>query len=91
MRKEWEQKNIHSDWLGFEYIDELKNIVKNNEVKCNNPNNPNNPNNTNNTNNPNNPNDPNNAMICLLYPLYFNKPNLKSIQEFNNLMNNIEQ
>jgi len=68
-KKEWEEKNIYSDWLGFKYIEELKNNIKNNiEIKCNKSNNP------------------IDVMICLLYPLYFNKPNLKSSLQFNILI-----
>ena len=68
-KKEWTEKNIHSEWLGFEYINEFKNTNKNIiDEKCNNSNNP------------------INAIMCLLYPLYFNKPNLKSTSEFINLL-----
>lgn len=75
---EWKSKGINSNWLGFEYMDDIKKIINNNsnnsnnsniQAKCN-----------------NNSSNINEVILCLLYPLYFNKPNLKSINQFNKLI-----
>ena len=67
-KKEWEEKKIKSDWLGFEYIDSiLKSLDKDNLQKCG------------------NQNDSNNVVLCLLYPLFYSRPNLKSIEQFEKL------
>ena len=114
-KKEWEEKNIHTDWLGFEYIDKL--IKKNKSVgvgvgvgmsiemssdidtytytdtdtdtdtytytytdmniKCSN---------SSKLSKSSNSSSSNDIMMCLLYPLYFNRPKLKSVFEFINLL-----
>jgi hypothetical protein len=78
-KEEWIEKNIQSNWLGFDYIDGvLMDIKKNINVgiaeKCNY------------TYGSSNSSNPVNVMMCLLYPLYFNKPNLKSANKFTNLI-----
>ena len=84
-KEEWIEKNIQSNWLGFDYIDGvLMDIKKNINVgiaeKCNYTyGSSNSPNSSNSSN-------PVNVMMCLLYPLYFNKPNLKSANKFTNLI-----
>jgi hypothetical protein len=78
-KKEWNEKNIESNWLGFRYIDELiKTIDINNEKSFNNKYDDN-----------NNVNEPDNILMSILYPLYFGDSNLKSKEEFINLMNKI--
>ena len=78
-KKDWNDKGINSDWLGFGYVDQLietidgnKNIISN----CSNLSNPTN----------NKTNNPNDVMLCLLYPTYINKPKLKSVDNFNDLI-----
>lgn len=71
-KTEWEQKGIYSNWLGFEYVDKLIDKIKKGVED------------TNKCLDTTNPND---VMLCLLYPLNFNKPQLKSANEFNKLLN----
>jgi hypothetical protein len=73
-KNEWKEKGIESDWLGFNDINDIIEEIKNNKnisKKCN---------------SENNPNDIQSSILCLMYPLYFNKPNLKSTKEFTNLI-----
>lgn len=75
-KKDWDTKGINSDWLGFKYIDKLIETFNKKDVlsKC-----------TNQSMQLNiNPND---VLLCILYPIYLNKPKLKSVNEFNDLMN----
>jgi hypothetical protein len=74
-KTDWEQKGIYSNWLGFEYIDKLNNEIKKSM------------NGTNNINKCSDPTNIDNVILCLLYPLNFNKPQLKSVNEFDNLTN----
>lgn len=72
--QDWNNKNIHSNWLGFKYIDSLINVISNKKEfheKYNE------------SFDSDNPID---VMLCLLYPIYFNEQNLKSINQFNNLI-----
>ena len=75
-KQEWNEKNIKSDWLGFKYIDEFMEITKNANgnknifKKCHNI----------------NLDSHNDIIMCILYPLYFSLPDLKSKREFNNLI-----
>lgn len=72
-KDEWINKGINSNWLGFEYIHKILNHLKNNNKifdKCN---------------DKNEYEQNNNIMIiisCLLYPVYFNKLKLKSVEQF---------
>ena len=80
-KSEWEKKGIDTNWLGFDYIDKITNEIKNNKnihKKCNN---------DNNMNDIESETGIENSILCLMYPLYFNKPNLKSVKEFMNLIN----
>ena len=76
-KKDWESKGIYSNWLGFKYIDQLIEFADNDKkdilTKC-----------ANQSNTVDNPND---IMLCLLYPTHLNKPKLKSVDEFNKLIN----
>lgn len=72
-KTDWEKNGIVSNWLGFEFINDIiTNINKNKLKKCNMLSNKNNIEET---------------ILCLLYPLYFNKPNLKSKEEYTKLLN----
>lgn len=84
-KSDWNNKGIISNWLGFNYIDDIIDDIKNNKnvsKKCdiyiNNDENGMNSNNSIDS-------DIQKSILCLMYPLYFNKPNLKSAKEFNNL------
>lgn len=69
-KKDWDDKGIKSDWLGFKYVDQLIETIdsnKNIQSNCTNLSNP------------------NEVMLCLLYPTYINKPKLKSVDNFNDL------
>lgn len=81
-KKDWDKKKIKSNWLGFDYIEQLIDQI-------------NNPNNLNicssqigssKLSDMSNMSNPNNVMLCLLYPIYSNKSNLKSVEEFNKLI-----
>lgn len=74
-KKDWIDKKIYSNWLGFEYIENLlndvntykKNIINNNyDDNCN-----------------LEQIEPNKIMMCLLYPVLNSKLNLKSTTQFN--------
>ena len=83
-KSEWNDKGIDSDWIGFEYINNVINEIKKNKNildKCNNDTNIK----LNNTDIKLNSIE--NSILCLLYPLYFNKPILQSALEFNKLLN----
>lgn len=71
-KTEWNEKGINSDWLGFNYINSVVEEIKNNKNIYKKCN--------------NNSNDIQSTILCLMYPLCFNKPNLKSVKEFNNLI-----
>lgn len=70
-KKEWEEKNIQSDWLGFNYIDKLISQLNDKEgfAKCT------------------GEQIPDDVILCLLYPLCFSKPSLKSVNQFISLVN----
>lgn len=75
-KNEWEQKNIHSNWLGFEYIERIINHPdKNNLLKCDEI-----------CDKSNKSNKTIDSVLCLLYPLYCVIPDLKSIKQFNELI-----
>lgn len=77
---EWEQKGITTNWLGFNYIDNITEEIKNNKnlgKTCNI---------DDNINLIKPETGIEKSILCLMYPLYFNKPNLKSVDEFNNLI-----
>jgi len=80
-KKDWDDKGINSDWLGFNYVDQLIETINNNKKNI-----LSNCSNNTNLNNLNNINNPNDVMLCLLYPAYINKPDLKSVDNFNNLI-----
>jgi hypothetical protein len=67
---EWKKKNIESNWLGFKYINDLLNSIKNKDdnynIKCSNI--------TQNSNN---------ILLCLLYQIYMKNIRLTSIDQFN--------
>ena len=70
-KEEWENKNIQSDWLGFNYIDKLVHQAEDKDKlisKCS------------------GNNVPDDVVLCLLYPLYNSKPSLNSVNQFNNLV-----
>ena len=71
-KKEWEEKNIQSNWLGFNYINSLTSQLENKEKlsKC--------------TDTGDVPND---VVLCLLYPLYYSRPQLNSVNQFTDLVN----
>jgi len=71
-KKEWNDKKILSDWLGFDYINKIINTIdhkqnSDNFEKCI------------------STNGSNDVILCLLYPIYFSKPELKSVEQFLNL------
>lgn len=67
-KEEWEQKNIKTEWLGFNYINQLEDKEK--LAKCNN-------------------NEiPDDVILCLLYPLYFSKHPLSSVNQFTDFLLN---
>lgn len=78
-KKDWDKKNINSNWLGFEHIENILNKIDNpSDVnlaqlkkleKCKIETNF------------------DDALLCLLYPLFYSKPNLNSVNQFNNLIN----
>jgi hypothetical protein len=70
-QKEWIEKKIYSDWLGFKYIDKIINYINNN-----------NNNNKNLLQKCGEQNNSQDVILCLLYPIYFNKPNLNSVKQF---------
>jgi len=69
-QKEWEANNISSDWIGFKYTEDLIKLSTE-EIKDN--------------LNKCNDDETRNIILCLLYPLYFNNSELKSVREFNSL------
>ena len=73
-KKEWNDKKIVSDWLGFEYINKI--IDTNNRKQYND-----------NFEKCISTNGSNNVLLCLLYPIYFSKPELKSVEQFLNFIN----
>lgn len=78
-KSEWIQKGINTNWLGFEYTNNIiKNIKANKNIlkKCNND-----------TNGTENENKIESSILCLMYPLYYNKPNLKSVNQFTEFYN----
>ena len=78
-KSEWIQKGINTNWLGFEYTNDIiKNIKANKNIlkKCNN-----------HTNGRENENKIESSILCLMYPLYYNKPNLKSVNQFTEFYN----
>ena len=78
-KQDWIDNNIVSNWLGFEYIENiLKTIDINND----------NDNNKLKLDKCNIDNEPRDIILCLLYPLYYSKPNLKSANQFFKLKNN---
>ena len=68
---DWKKKKINTNWIGFKYIDELFESIKNNKNNdiCNN---------ILNTNN-----NSTNVLLCLLYQIYMKNIKLKSIEQFN--------
>lgn len=73
-KSEWEQKKIHSNWLGFDYIDKIINHPdKDNLLTCN--------------KNCDKNDKTVDSILCLLYPLYCVIPNLNSIKQFNDFTN----
>ena len=66
-KDEWEKKNIETNWLGFEYIQNiLKNLKENDNIKkCG------------------NNQDLNDVILCLLYPIYYSKYDLDSVKQFS--------
>ena len=82
-KKDWDNKNIVSDWLGFEYIQNLLNSINDNKDK----------NQTNDKilksngiDNCSNQTEPTNIMLCLLYPVLNSKQDLKSVKQFLKLI-----
>lgn len=68
-KKEWNKKNIHTNWIGFSYIEEIINNYNNFDpqvVKCKD-------------------DMSYNAILCLLYPLYYSNISLDSVNQFNSL------
>ena len=78
-KNDWDNKNISSNWLGFEHINLLldsineknnnqldnSNILKSNGIdKCS------------------TQTEPNKVLLCLLYPVIAHKQNLKSVDQF---------
>lgn len=77
MRKiDWDNKNINSEWLGFNHIENMLNKLDDNS----------NLNHVEKINKCETENKAENAFLCLLYPLFYSKPNLKSVEQFNNLI-----
>lgn len=72
-KKDWENKNIKSNWLGFEYIKKLLESIDVNGDKIK-------------IDKCSNQTDPNNIILCLLYPVINSKHNLKSTNQFLNLI-----
>ena len=67
-KKEWNNAKIITNWLGFEYIEQLLDKMINYNInleKCSDLTNP------------------LNILLCLLHPLYFNKPDLISVKQFS--------
>jgi hypothetical protein len=71
-KKEWEDKNINSNWLGFNYIDNI--IEKSKKLEQND------------LNKKCNSNNIEDALICLLYPVNFASKDLESVIQFNKLI-----
>ena len=78
-KSDWDKKKIVSDWLGFEYIQNLLNSInddkeknQNNESKLK----------SNGIDKCSNQTEPNNIFLCLLYPVLNSKHNLKSVKQF---------
>lgn len=85
-KKDWENKNINSNWLGFDHIHNLltknsnsnsnkdfdSNLMTNNIDKCK-----------------FEQSEPNKIILCLLYPVLNSKINLKSTGQFASLSNKI--
>lgn len=79
--KDWQEKNIKTDWIGFDYIDEIVNQILTNDTtisisddSCS-------------SKNKFNKEQQNTIIMCILYPLVnidFNK--IKSISQFNELL-----
>ena len=71
-KKDWENKNINSNWLGFEHIENLINSIDINDKhkieKCS------------------DQTEPNNIILCLLYPILSYKKDLKSVNQFLKLV-----
>jgi hypothetical protein len=74
MKKEdWEKKNIKSNWVGFNYIDQLLESIENKnetnkcddtiDIKSNN----------------------HSILLCLLYQIHMKKNQLQSVIQFNDL------
>lgn len=79
-KSEWTQKGINTNWLGFEYTNDIiKNIKANKNIlkKCNNKTEIETANKT----------EIESSILCLMYPLYFNKPDLKSVNQFAEFYN----
>ena len=78
-KSDWDEKKIVSDWLGFEYIQNLLNSINDDKEK--------NQNNesilkSNGIDKCSNQTEPNNIILCLLYPVLNSKHNLKSVKQF---------
>lgn len=76
-KKDWEDKNIYSNWIGFQYIDRILHQIeldKNDSLnkKCN--------------DFSHDLNESTNIILCLLYPIYFSKPELPSVNQFLSLL-----
>ena len=72
-KEEWKSKNINSNWIGFNYIDDfIKKITSNTNIntKCNDI----------------STLDENTVVMCLLYPLIKDTITLSSIKTFNKLI-----
>ena len=76
-KKDWDDINVQSNWIGFDLIENMLDDIKNKTEqdqqgqqelveKCNNTN--------------------IDVVLCLLYPLIYSKPNLKSSVQFNSFV-----
>ena len=71
-KKEWDNIGIDSDWLGFTHIENILENINDESSKE--------------QKCENFSDSEQNALLCLLYPLFHSKPNLKSVEQFNMLV-----
>jgi hypothetical protein len=90
-KTDWDNKNIISNWLGFEYIQNLLDSINENENKNDNDNDNENKNKeiiskSIEVDKCSGQTEPNNIILCLLYPVLISKPDLKSVNKFLELI-----